>query len=614
MNRAILAIAILATAVAASLSHNGTGSAGSSDCTVLAWVRAEDLAPSYVSHGELRIKVVQAHCAEKIASVALRLQLDEFGEVKHLRQDAVIPEIQKANNQTLPDDLLSMGYWSASDLANEVVYDYSAYDNAMSDSALWVAHAEQRKGWSTEVTLFKNNHNFSRPLVKPFIVASPAVNFPPSFNNYRPGGTLDLYQRHVYSDLEYHYIAVVNFTDGRTVELRAGYTTFSPTFLKPFATTTPFKWTGTFEEKEGCSKDLPQTRKTLDNRERCLPADLRSVFVAEVTLDDGNIIQRGRPLKGRVSVRATNGSTKMSDISVSLTSTKTPHWAVERATTGGDPDFNSLLCSWSGISGREAISVHSYSHVFKKKDDEEDSFSFLNGYTSRHGLLTDAKPSLEFELPIPITAIPDFSSYYGSTNTALELSLTVVYSRDAAECITGADTYKKYASFEDEPTADDVSRLEDGLWDSYTPVGEQVRSSLWMRSLDLKTTVPIVVLGDISERPVEHYLTPGQPSPVILASPADVVFPSAQPVIIEEPLANTSARLMHSEGTFDPYQSRRNFHNWTKLFAHHETPNPAAQYNQGNYAGLLWKKKLVAEERGITVAVDEGDQHRFVAP
>jgi hypothetical protein len=47
--------------------------------------------------GELRIKVLQAHCANSIASVALRLQLNEFGEVKHLRDGAVIPEIQKSD-------------------------------------------------------------------------------------------------------------------------------------------------------------------------------------------------------------------------------------------------------------------------------------------------------------------------------------------------------------------------------------------------------------------------------------------------------------------------------------------------------------------------------------
>ncbi|KAJ7248833.1 hypothetical protein B0H12DRAFT_1019899 [Mycena haematopus] len=156
--QALSATTILATTVAASLTHNTTGSesAGSSDCTVQAWVRAEDLAPNYVSHGELRVKVMQAHCADKIASVALRLQLDEFGEVKHLRPNAVIPEIQKADNQTLPDDLL-FGFWGSGSGANEVVYDYGPYDRAMSDHALWVVQAEQRRAWSTEVTLVNNN-------------------------------------------------------------------------------------------------------------------------------------------------------------------------------------------------------------------------------------------------------------------------------------------------------------------------------------------------------------------------------------------------------------------------------------------------------------------------
>jgi hypothetical protein len=60
-------------------------------------------------------------------------------------------------------------------------------------------------------------------------------------------------------------------------------------------------------------------------------------------------------------------------------------------------------------------------------------------------------------------------------------------------------------------------------------------------TLRLETTVPIVVLGDISEQPAEHYLTPGQQLPVILASPANVVFQPASPAITEEPLAPTSA-------------------------------------------------------------------------
>ncbi|KAJ7696608.1 hypothetical protein B0H17DRAFT_403280 [Mycena rosella] len=75
------------------------------DCKVQAWVRAEDLAPDHISHGDLRIKVKPAHCANRIASVALRLQLDEFGDVKYLRRGAVLPEIHISNNQTVPTDI-----------------------------------------------------------------------------------------------------------------------------------------------------------------------------------------------------------------------------------------------------------------------------------------------------------------------------------------------------------------------------------------------------------------------------------------------------------------------------------------------------------------------------
>jgi hypothetical protein len=166
----------------------------------------------------LRIKVLQPHCADRIASVALRLELNEFGEVKHLRHGAVIPEIKKSDNQTLRDD-------------SRTLYNYGPYDKAMSDPALWFVRAEERTVWSTEATLFENNpslstslrlndiliniySDFSRPLIKPFIVASPAVNYPPSFvNDYGRinGFVSDLVKRHAYSDIGYHYTAVSNF-------------------------------------------------------------------------------------------------------------------------------------------------------------------------------------------------------------------------------------------------------------------------------------------------------------------------------------------------------------------------------------------------------------------
>ncbi|EJD36953.1 hypothetical protein AURDEDRAFT_174024 [Auricularia subglabra TFB-10046 SS5] len=48
-------------------------------CTVKAWVRADDLSPNAVSHGELKVKLIQP-CANTIKSIALRLRLDEYAE------------------------------------------------------------------------------------------------------------------------------------------------------------------------------------------------------------------------------------------------------------------------------------------------------------------------------------------------------------------------------------------------------------------------------------------------------------------------------------------------------------------------------------------------------
>ncbi|KAJ7622908.1 hypothetical protein DFH06DRAFT_1009006, partial [Mycena polygramma] len=118
-------------------------------CTIRAWVRAQDLSPDHISHGELRIKVPRAECANQIASVALRLQLDEFGEVKFLKKGAVLPEV-RPSNQSAPS-----GYadWTGSD----VVYDYQAYEDRFSNPELWTVKAEERRAWTTQATLLDNN-------------------------------------------------------------------------------------------------------------------------------------------------------------------------------------------------------------------------------------------------------------------------------------------------------------------------------------------------------------------------------------------------------------------------------------------------------------------------
>src|ERR1700761_6462755 len=108
----------------------------------------------------------------------------------------------------------------------------------------------------------------------------------------------------------------------------------------------------------------------------------------------------GKPLKGRVTVHSSNGSTKMSDISITVTNTVTPSWAVERATTGGDPDFSRLLCQYSDISSGVISADSSPPWVFEKKRDDASSFWMPEMHQTRHSLLTAAKPYFDFELPI----------------------------------------------------------------------------------------------------------------------------------------------------------------------------------------------------------------------
>ncbi|KAF8216750.1 hypothetical protein K438DRAFT_402651 [Mycena galopus ATCC 62051] len=97
-------------------------------CTVQAWVHAEDFSPDHISRGELRSKVLRKECANQTASMALRLQLDEFNEVRFLKRSAILFEV-RVSNETV---LIGLADWTASD----VLYDYRAHDDGANDPAL----------------------------------------------------------------------------------------------------------------------------------------------------------------------------------------------------------------------------------------------------------------------------------------------------------------------------------------------------------------------------------------------------------------------------------------------------------------------------------------------
>ncbi|KAJ7809051.1 hypothetical protein B0H14DRAFT_2867794 [Mycena olivaceomarginata] len=554
-------------------------------CAVRAWVRAEDLSPDHISRGELRLKVTRKECANQIASVALRLQLDEFGEFKFLKKGAVLPEV-RVSKESAP-----VGYedWMGSD----IIMDYQAHDEGLSDPDLWTT--------------------FPCPSSPPFTVAVPAVNYPPVVMVYR-----SLYgpiSRHSCSSLGYHYTAVVTFTDGRTENVPAGHTAFIPS-SQPHVQA-PFTRNSTFEYLNLCEMDDLVSRKHDKDLEKCLPEAQRSVFRAEINLAEGNVVEKGRPLRGRVTVHAIReGSTAISDIQVDLRSLTRDHWAQAQAAAGGDAEFSNATSGAcrQGTGDRElyAESVD-YATLFDDEDDVQAHLWRSMGVGLMQKPITPAQPYFDFEIEVSGDTPVDFTSYYSTSETFLHVRLSVVYSWDVVKCMY--PDHVKSLSTED---ADDAAETdEEGLWDMYTPVGKPAApASRWYRTMTLETTVPITVVANTTlGRPVAHYLAPsGAKAPVLrsgvqLEMPTS--FPPAQPIFTVEGLADTSARLMQS-GSTDPYQSFTNMS--LMLGDRSEYPDPAKNYQGGNFAGVLWKKKLVAEERGILPLRDEvegGAQQTF---
>ncbi|KAJ7742977.1 hypothetical protein B0H14DRAFT_3167603 [Mycena olivaceomarginata] len=602
--RSLLVPLLLGTVVPVSLASSPSEikTTESEACSVHAWVRAEDLSPNHISRGELRIKVPRPECAHEIASVTLRLQLNEFGEFKYLKNDAVLPAVQ-ATNQSAPD-----GYadWVGSD----IVYDYQAYDNALVDPELWTVKAEERRAWTTEATLVDNNPDLSQPTVTAFTVAVPAVNYPPVFGGSSSIGSLSGLRpvfRHSSSDLDYRYIAVVTFVDGRTENVLAGHTTFVPS-SRGAIQQTPLTQHTAFETPDCRREDSPASKKHAEDLERCLPESQRSAFIAEIHLEEGNIVYQGQPLKGRVTVRnIKDGSTSISSISVRLRSRRSDHWAQAHADAGGDANFynaTSGLCQFNVLQALNAESSDT-EHIFADNDDEDRIYRYHSPRSSTRESITPAHPYFDFELQIPHETPVDFASYYTAIENHLHFDLTVLYSLDVAKCINPDSKL-----LEEEPMIDYATNTEEGLWDSYTRVGQPLQStSHYWGSLTLQAEVAITVVGGIPPaHPVKHYLSPGALAP-ILRSGAQAqmpdMFPVAQPIFTEEALANTSARLMQA-GSTDPFNHlRQQFMNMTRL--RWLDSHPTKDYRRGNYAGLLWKKKVVAVERGILPVVERGE-------
>ncbi|KAK7025135.1 hypothetical protein R3P38DRAFT_3269860 [Favolaschia claudopus] len=543
-----------------------------SPCTVCVWVRAEDLSPNHVSRGELRIKVLEQECANQVASVVLRLQLDEFGESKHLKEGAVWPKVPSSDESAFESTKHSDSMGSAVPTHD--------YNDGLNDPKLWTIKAEERRAWTTEAILLQHP-DLSEPIIAPFTVAVPAVNYPAVVQTYR--GLLG--------------------ADGHTENIQAGYTAFIPwpekdaSYQPPSA---PFTWNVTFEKTcTGSQCDNPVQDDRGQRIERCLPKDQRSVFAAEVTVESGKIVAPGQSLKGRVTIHTLrDGATTLSDIEVRVKTVARAHGDSACSSVG------SAACKTSSVQVVDyqlRSESDRYSPIFSENDSHQSIASFP--HIGAQGALRSSHPQFSFEFKIPRLTPIDFVSYYSSIESLLQLRLTVLHSVDTARCM-----YPNEVTSWLEKEEEDAATTNEGLWDMWTPAREPpVRESTlssfpkFWRSLTLEATLPITVpitfaSSEPSEQAIAHYLSPnGAVAPVLrsgLQMDMPASFPSAEPFFVVEDIVNTSARLLPAEVT-----DRRQWEG--KFWGRPDYSDPTSNYRKGKYAGALWKKKVVAEEMGI---------------
>ncbi|KAJ6527256.1 hypothetical protein DFH09DRAFT_1328222 [Mycena vulgaris] len=553
-------------------------------CGLQASVRAEDLSPNHISDGELRVQVKQPNCTSQIVSVALRLQLSEFSEVKYMKNGAFIPRIDPGNQTAAMQSVR----WPAG--VHYVRYEDEAFEKAKTDPAVWHVKAEHRTAWSTEVLLIENSPNFSQPIVTPFVVISPGVNYPPAAQRHHMFGGEDSMSRHSDTALSYHYVAVVTLDDGRVVEVPAGYTNFVPTSQIP-PSSTPVTLNATFETLT-CNGDYPLSVPS-SNLERCLPEEYRSRFTVEVTLDAGNVVRQGHPIEGRATIHSSGGSTMMDMADLSLVSIRHDHWAHEQAAAGGDTNFaSSAPCRTPWSTSLLSPDSPDHAHLFGEHPN----------YGARPGeqihLLGASNRAFDFTLPVPPSTVPNSASHYASHQTFLHIGLRVRFNTaHVAQCAQrdGAPV----TAFADNDDADALA--EAALWNEDTPVGQPAYASTWECKLSTTARVPLTVVPPVhAPQPHADHRARGVPSPVILRARAPVVFPVARPVVRAEPAADTAARLMQASSDAPVFMLSSGCEELELPY-----PDPAAADRAGCYAGILWKKKLVAEERGLLPARKE---------
>jgi hypothetical protein len=307
----------------------------------------------------------------------------------------------------------------------------------------------------------------------------------------------------------------------------------------------------------------------------------------------------GDTVRGRVAVhRLTDGSTTAQNVSIHVRSERDHRWAQAQAQAASEGHVEAFRLSDSSFSSaiyhsEISTSNFEYDDILRREGRRDSRWDSFKG---EGGALTEQKQYLDFELKVSEDAVRNFYAYYATSDTSLVINLHVPYPL-AQGCVFGG---------EDEEPVEDTNHYE-GLWDDCTPVDQLHKRPGYARTQRLVAKIPITLIGaqhsdpsSFSGPPPVHYLTRGVASPVILASPPssykDVVFPVSQPTVTPEPTENTTSRLLSLSvsgivrSMYDPL-------------------HPSRHYSSGLYAGILWKKKMMAEHIAVPTAEKEAQSY-----
>jgi hypothetical protein len=282
----------------------------------------------------------------------------------------------------------------------------------------------------------------------------------------------------------------------------------------------------------------------------------------------------GDILKGRVAVhRTTNGSTTAERASVFISSERDNHWArAQAASEGNVKALYSDSCFIATSYGREISS--SACHYGAVLGDEGKCNREWRSTACDKKLSGEENQSLEFEINIFEDLMRGFRVYYMTFEAFFVVHLHIAYPQEVQYCMFGKE------SVVEEPY-DDADQYEEGLWEEYTPIGQPRQPHSRLATHRLVAKIYITLVGTqhsdaslFSSPPPVHYLTSGVASPIILAgsssTPTDIVFPTLQPIIMPEPLEDTTSRMLSPPGR---YMGRRS-----------DVPDPTRHYSSGPYA------------------------------